>query len=251
MTTEERGYRDIRKWRPKAARGDGAAISNIAVAYRVLGRFGLSARWFQKAAMMGDGDAMVDYAYCLQHGAGVRPDLTLAEEMYRRAIESDHICENGREEALYLLSVILLRDESDTSRREALKLLKASNVDGDYPVAQRLLEDIASGMEGVGGPLTPETSERRTSSVRPWFQGRQLPKRWGDREPIEGVVAVPFCCAHCRATDAPLASKQSFRRLEVRLQNNRRSSVGWLGGQAQSRYCHRLFLDSETPLSSA
>ena len=28
---------------------------------------------------MGDGDAMVDYAYCLQHGAGVRPDLTLAE----------------------------------------------------------------------------------------------------------------------------------------------------------------------------
>ena len=149
MTTEERGYRDIRKWRPKAARGDGAAISNIAVAYRVLGRFGLSARWFQKAAMAGDGDAMVDYAYCLQHGAGVRPDLTLAEEMYRRAIESDHICENGREEALYLLSVILLRDESDTSRREALKLLKASNVDGDYLVAQRLLEDIASGMEGV------------------------------------------------------------------------------------------------------
>jgi TPR repeat protein len=149
MTTEERWHCDIRKWRRKAARGDGAAISNIAVAYRVLGRSGLSARWFQKAAMAGDGDAMVDYAYCLQHGAGVRRDLTLAKEMYRRAIQSDHICENGREEALYLLSVILLRDESDTSRREALKLLKASNVDGDYPVAQRLLEDIASGMEGV------------------------------------------------------------------------------------------------------
>ena len=148
-TTEERWHRNIRKWRPKAARGDGTAISNIAVAYRVLGRSGLSARWFQKAAMAGDGDAMVDYAYCLQHGAGVRRDLALAKEMYRRAIQSDHICENGREEALYLLSVILLRDESDASRREALKLLKASNVDGDYPVAQRLLEDIASGMEGV------------------------------------------------------------------------------------------------------
>ena len=149
MTAEELWRRDIRKWRPKAARGDGTAISNIAVAYRVLGRSGLSARWFQKAAMAGDGDAMVDYAYCLQHGAGVRRDLTLAKKMYRRAIQSDHICENGREEALYLLSVILLRDESDASRREALKLLKASNVDGDYPVAQRLLEDIASGMEGV------------------------------------------------------------------------------------------------------
>ena len=149
MTTQERWHRDIRKWRPKAARGDGTAISNIAVAYRVLGRSGLSARWFQKAAMAGDGDAMVDYAYCLQHGAGVRRDLTLAKEMYRRALQSDHICENGREEALYLLSVILLRDESDASRREALKLLKASDVDGDYPVAQHLLVDIASGMEGV------------------------------------------------------------------------------------------------------
>ena len=149
MTTEERWHRDIRKWRPKAARGDGTDISNIAVAYRVLGRSGLSARWFQKAAMAGDGDAMVDYAYCLQHGAGVRRDLALAKEMYRRALQSVHICENGREEALYLLSVILLRDESDASRREALKLLKASNVDGDYPVAQRLLEDIASGMERV------------------------------------------------------------------------------------------------------
>lgn len=149
MTTEERWHRDIRKWRPKAARGDGTAISNIAVAYRVLGRSGLSARWFQKAAMAGDGDAMVDYAYCLQHGAGVRRDLALAKEMYRRAVQSDHICESGREEALYLLSVILLRDESDASRLEALKLLKASNVDGNYPVAQRLLEDIASGMERV------------------------------------------------------------------------------------------------------
>jgi hypothetical protein len=149
MTTEERWRRDIQKWRTKAARGDGSAISNIAVGYRVLGRPGLSVRWFQKAAMMGDGDAMVDYAYCLQHGAGVRRDLTRAEEMYRRAIGSDHICENGREEALYLLSVILLQDESDASRCEALKLLKAANVDSDYPVAQRLLEEIASGKEGV------------------------------------------------------------------------------------------------------
>lgn len=153
MTTEERWRRDIRKWRPKAVRGDGTATSSIAVAYRVLGRSGLSARWFQKAAMAGDGDAMVDYAYCLQHGAGVRRDLTLAKEMYRRAIQSDHICENGREEALYLLSVILLRDESDASRREALKLLKASNVDGDYPVAQRLWRISSPGWKGLRAPV--------------------------------------------------------------------------------------------------
>ncbi|MFM7215113.1 MAG: tetratricopeptide repeat protein [Verrucomicrobiota bacterium] len=149
MTTEERWRRDIRKWRPRAAQGDGTALSNIAVAYRVLGRTRLSAQWFRKAAMAGDGDAMVDYAYCLQHGAGVRRDLVSAEAMYRRAIVSNHICDNGREEALYLLSVVLLRAGSDSSRREALKLLKAATVDGDYPVAQRLLEDVAHGREGI------------------------------------------------------------------------------------------------------
>ena len=99
--------------------------------------------------MAGDGDAMVDYGYCLQHGEGVRRDLISAEAMYRRAIVSNHVCDNGREEALYLLSVILLRNESASSRREAMKLLKAANGDGDYPVAQRLLEDVALGREGI------------------------------------------------------------------------------------------------------
>lgn len=149
MTIEERWRCDIRKWRPRAACGDGTAISNIAVAYRVLGRARLSAQWFRKAAMTGDGDAMVDYGYCLQHGAGIRRDLALAEAMYRRAIGSKQICENGREEALYLLSVILLRNESISSRREAMKLLKAANGDGDYPVAQRLLENVALGRQGT------------------------------------------------------------------------------------------------------
>jgi TPR repeat protein len=149
MTTKERWRRDIRKWRPQAARGDGRALVNIAVAYRVLGRARLSAQWFKKAAMTDDGDAMVDYAYCLQHGAGVRRDLALAEELYRRAIGSYYICEAGREEAMYLLSVILLRNNSGISRCEALKLLRAANVDGDYPVAQRFLEAVASGRAGT------------------------------------------------------------------------------------------------------
>jgi TPR repeat protein len=125
------------------------AIHNIAVAYRVLGRGRLSAQWFKKAARTVNGDATVDYAYCLQHGAGVRRDLALAEGLYRRAIGSYYICEASREEAMYLLSVILLRDKSGASRREALKLLRAANVDGDYPTAQSLLANVASGREGT------------------------------------------------------------------------------------------------------
>lgn len=149
MTTEDRWRRDIRKWSPQAARGDGTAIYNIGVAYRVLGRARLAAQWFKRAAMAGDGDAMVDFAYCLQHGAGVRRDLALAEKMYRRAIGSYNITEAGREEARYLLAVILLRDRPAASRREARKLLREANVDGDYPVAQRLLDGVVSGREGT------------------------------------------------------------------------------------------------------
>lgn len=115
LGVEERWRRDIRKWRPLAARGD----------------------------------AMVDYAYCLQHGAGVRRDLAQAEEIYRRAIESDYVTEAGREEARYLLSVILLRDKSGSSRREAVDLLLAATAYGDYPVAQRFLEEVAAGTEGA------------------------------------------------------------------------------------------------------
>lgn len=149
LGVEERWRRDIRKWRPLAARGDAMAIHNIAVAYRVLGRARLSAQWFKKAAMTGDGDAMVDYAYCLQHGAGVRRDLAQAEEVYRRAVEFDYVTEASREEARYLLSVILLREKSGSPRREAVKLLEAATADGDYPVAQRFLEEVAAGTEGA------------------------------------------------------------------------------------------------------
>jgi hypothetical protein len=57
------------------------------------------------------------------------------------------VTEARREEARYLLSVILLRDKSGSSRREAVELLVAANADGDYPVAQRFLEDVAAGRE--------------------------------------------------------------------------------------------------------
>ena len=51
----------IRKWRPKAVRGDSSAMSNVAAAYRILENFRLAARWYKKAAEQGDGDAMTEW----------------------------------------------------------------------------------------------------------------------------------------------------------------------------------------------
>ena len=83
MTTADRERQYIRKWRAKAVRGDGSAMSNVAAAYRILENFRLAARWYQRAAEHGDGDALTDWGYCLQHGVGIRKDEGAAEQASR------------------------------------------------------------------------------------------------------------------------------------------------------------------------
>lgn len=54
-------------------------MSNVAAAYRILENFRLAARWYQRAAESGDGDALTEWGYCLQHGVGIRKDTKAAE----------------------------------------------------------------------------------------------------------------------------------------------------------------------------
>src|SRR5882762_5473643 len=61
MNALDRENQYIRKWRPKAVRGDSAAMSNLAAAYRILKDFRLAARWYKRAAAHGDGDALTDW----------------------------------------------------------------------------------------------------------------------------------------------------------------------------------------------
>jgi len=119
-------------------------MSNVAAAYRILGKFRLSARWYKKAAERGDGDAMTDWGYCLQHGVGVRRNERSAERTYRSAIACKWITDFSREEAMYHLAVLLLGTQSASSRRAAAKLLRVASADGDYPQAQALLRIVRS-----------------------------------------------------------------------------------------------------------
>jgi TPR repeat protein len=120
-------------------------MSNVAAAYRILEEFRLSARWYKRASENGDGDAVTDWGYCLQHGVGVPRYETAAQRVYRSAIACTWITEYGREEAMYHLAVLLLGRHSASSRRAAVRLLTAANVDGDYPQAQALLRLVRSG----------------------------------------------------------------------------------------------------------
>ena len=144
MSTLDRETRYIREWRRLAARGDTSAMYNVAAAYRILEKFGLAARWYKRAAERGDGDAMTDWGYCLQHGMGVPKDERAAERAYRSAIACAWITEYSREEAMFHLAVLLLARQSASSRRAAARLLRAANVDGDYPQAKALLRLISS-----------------------------------------------------------------------------------------------------------
>lgn len=150
MKTVEREKQYIRKRRPAAVRGDCTSMSNVAAAYRILGNFRLAARWYQRAAEAGDGDAMTDWGYCLQHGVGVQRDEESAERVFRSAMAASWITDYAREEAMYHLAVLLLGRQSASSRRAAAKLLRAANVDGDYPQAQALLLTLgAAGSQSI------------------------------------------------------------------------------------------------------
>ncbi len=141
-TYRERLY--IRKWRPKAIRGDSVAMSNVAAAYRILENFKLAAKWYRRASKYKNGEALIEWGYCLQHGVGVRNDDRAAERAYRAAIRSKWITDYGREEAMYHLAVLLLGRRSAASRRAAARLLRVSNADGDYPQAEALLPIVNS-----------------------------------------------------------------------------------------------------------
>ena len=144
MKATDHEIRYIRKWRPAAMRGDCIAMSNIAASYRILEKFQLAARWYKKAADRGDGDAMTEWGYCLQHGVGIRRDERSAERAYRAALASDWITDYCREEAMYHLAVLLLGRQSAAARRAAAKLLHVASADGDYPQAQELLRIVGS-----------------------------------------------------------------------------------------------------------
>ena len=144
MKSLERENRYILKWRPQAIRGDSVAMSNVAAAYRIVENFRLSARWYKKAAEQGDGDAMTEWGYCVQHGVGVRRDERSAERAYRCAIASNCITDFCREEAMYHLAVVLLGRQSVSSNRAAAKLLRVADADGDYPQAKALFLIIRS-----------------------------------------------------------------------------------------------------------
>jgi hypothetical protein len=92
------------QWYRKAVQqGEAAAANNIGTIYRDEGRLRLAVRWFEKAAAMGDGDALLEmaklYAGPLEEPAKARKLLVRVRSSKRAAAES-------RDEAERLLNTL-------------------------------------------------------------------------------------------------------------------------------------------------
>lgn len=116
---------------------------NIATWYRDRGRNRDAVRWFRKALQLGDPSALVDLGYCLLFGVGTRAAPEQGILLLRKAIRSRWISEWEREECLYFLGLAYSEGRGlKRSTANALRLLKRSTVDDDYPEATTLLKAV-------------------------------------------------------------------------------------------------------------
>lgn len=87
-------------------RGSHIAASSIALLYQEQGKARLMFRWYQRAALLGDGSAQLDMAKCYLSGTGVRKDVQAALRCLAVAVTSYYITEYEREEAEALLATL-------------------------------------------------------------------------------------------------------------------------------------------------
>src|SRR5262245_14273777 len=134
----------IETLRRKARAGNRMAASNLAAEYRILGKGRRAFRRRAKGAEPGEGGGADAGGGGNQHGMGVRRDIRAAARWYEAASRSRNVTPYGREEARYLLAVLMFAMGHNRHRRRATGLLQAAAAAADYPQARALLAAIQS-----------------------------------------------------------------------------------------------------------
>lgn len=98
--------RAMRLYQQAWRRGSHVAAHNIAILYREQGKSRAMFRWFQKAALNGDGSAQLDMAKCYLDGTGVRRNMQAAIRCLSAALNSDYISEEEREKVSDLMETL-------------------------------------------------------------------------------------------------------------------------------------------------
>ena len=133
----------VKDWRVAAAKGDGAAMSNLGLA-SVMGLgtpadLPAAADWFRRSAERGDAAGMTNYAALLLNGGGVRKDEAAGLWWLRKAAEA------GSPSAMEALGEVYARGERAPRDAKQAVLWMTRAVDaGDGPA----LTDLAYWYEG-------------------------------------------------------------------------------------------------------
>ncbi|WP_224368984.1 tetratricopeptide repeat protein [Hyalangium versicolor] len=91
-------------WYRKAShKGVASAATNIATIYRDEGRLRLAVRWFEKAAALGDDEALLDMARLY---AGPLEEPAMARKLLSRVLRAKRASEDNREQAERLLQTL-------------------------------------------------------------------------------------------------------------------------------------------------
>jgi TPR repeat protein len=143
IAERDRHRNAIRRLKRELRLGSECASNNIAATYRHLRNFRRAFLWWQRTTAA-DGEAWLEVGYCLQYGIGTRRDRAAAIRAYRRTLRSYPVTAYGQEEAQYHLAVALLDRDGTRARRQAADLLTLASVDGDYPAAADLLEQLSA-----------------------------------------------------------------------------------------------------------
>lgn len=133
-------------WLKKAYRaGDSCAPQNVAMTYRDMGKFKRAIHWFNKCAVTGDDNAILQIGIHYFWGKGARKNYSKAVECFQKAIKGKNIAEASRDDAHFYLAIAYLEGKGfPKSIPTARKLLKRANKDNDHPAARELLRELES-----------------------------------------------------------------------------------------------------------
>jgi len=142
-----RDYPTAIYWAKKAvAQGNATATFNLALIYRDQGKPALAFRTYQRAAGLGDNDALLQIGLCYLFGFGTVRDVAAALACLTKIaqVERASVTQRGKENAMYWRAVIDLMGlaPGKKSVARARQMLESTNADDDHEQANEILNLI-------------------------------------------------------------------------------------------------------------
>jgi len=149
-----RDYKGAIYWARRAIdQGSASGAFNLGTICRDQNKPGMAFRWYTKAVLMGNKDALLTVGLCCLFGFGTRQDFVSANRHLKKLVasKSESVCQRTIENAQYWLAIIHLLGVGGTRRSviRARTLLEYANADADHEQANDVLNIIGKSKYGA------------------------------------------------------------------------------------------------------